>query len=107
MGKKEIKFNDKHYAKQIATFKNGVIEEKIIDMDDVNEIISELRMQYMRKHRREPKVLVVPEEVLIVLNSFYATSYIPDYKDIGAREYMGMLMIPTPEIKYCEHIKIY
>lgn len=107
MKKKEIKFNDKHYAKQIATFKNGVIEEKIIDMDDVNEIISELRMQYMRKHRREPKVILVPEEVLIVLNSFYATSYIPDYKNIGAVEYMGMLMIPTPEIKYYEHIKVY
>ncbi len=81
-------------------------EKIIVDIDDLHEIISKLRIDYMEKYHREPKVLVVPEYVDYIFKRYLATTY-DTYSLESIDKYMGMQLLPTPAIKYYEYMKVY
>lgn len=104
MGKKKInELDNNKYCKIISQD-----EKYTVNINDLHEIISDLRIEYMQKYRREPQVLVIPEYVYYILDHYLATSYVRVPSNIDhARTYMGMLIIPTPAIKYYEYMKVY
>ena len=83
-------------------------EKIIVNINDLHEIIQNLRIDYMEKYHREPKVLVVPEYVDYIFKRYLATTYAYDKYNLESIDmYMGMQVIPTPAIKYYEYMKVY
>lgn len=81
-------------------------EKIIVNINDLHEIIQNLRIDYMEKYHREPKVLVVPEYVDYIFKRYLATTYTHTVLE-NIDMYMGMMLVPTPAIKYYEYMKVY
>lgn len=90
--------NSRYIAQQIEE------DRYEINVDDLHEIICKLRTDYMYEYHQEPRCIVVPEFLPSMLNHFFATSW---NRETQTATYMGMLLIPTPAIKYIEYIKVY
>lgn len=101
MDKKRV--TDKLNTKKCGYYDFKGKDIQIVRIDDLYQIITDRRYQYVSKYREEPDTIIMPEFVYILIQRYGAITF----NNNGYETFMGMKIIVRRDKKVIEQIEVF